>query len=100
MRIYISGKISGLPIDEASQNFILAKTSIKIVRSSADVVSPFELRPFLGIRTWFCYMITDLLALRKCTHIALLPNWTDSRWAVIEYYFAKFVYKQKIIFLD
>ena len=99
MRVYISEKISGLPIDEASRNFILAKTGIKIARSNAAVVSPFELRPFLGIKTWLCYMITDLWHLRKCTHIAMQKNWIDSKGCHWEHYFAKFIFKIKVIYL-
>ena len=99
MRVYISEKISGLPIDEASRNFILAKTGIMIARSNAAVVSPFELRPFLGIKTWLCYMITDLWHLRKCTHIAMQKNWIESKGCHWEHYFAKFIFKIKVIYL-
>lgn len=87
-------------MDEARMNFMIAKADVKLANRGADVVNPFDLRPFLGIKTWVCYMITDLVALRRCTHTAFMDNWTDSRGAVIEYYFAKFIYKQKIIFLD
>lgn len=99
MRVYISGKISGLPIEEARMNFMIAKADVKLANRGADVVNPFDLRPFLGIKTWLCYMITDLWHLRKCTHIAMQKNWIESKGCHWEHYFAKFIFKIKVIYL-
>ena len=99
-KIYISGKISGLPDDEFTQNFLDSKHKIHDNYDlDAKVINPLDIKPFLGVKCWFCYMIMDLLALRKCTHIAMQRNWIDSKGSVIEYFFAKFIFKIKIIWL-
>lgn len=98
-RIYLAGKISGLYIEKTRQNFMLAEREIFTLHSPGEVVNPFNIRPFLGIRTWICYMITDIRELSTCTHAAFMYNWRESRGAVIEYFFARFIFKQEIIWL-
>ena len=98
-RIYLSGKISGLHPEDARQNFLFAEREIFTLHIPGEVVNPFNIRPFLGIRTWICYMITDIRELSTCTHAAFMYNWRDSRGAVIEYFFARFIFKQEIIWL-
>ena len=97
MRVYISGKISGLESAEYIHNFLQAEKRMR--GRGVVVVNPIKINPLLNIKSWLCYMIADLIELRKCTHIAMQPNWIDSRGAVIEYYFAKWIFKLKVIFL-
>ena len=97
--VYISGKISGLEINEAKQNFLLASVEVEQHHNSDFTINPFDIKPFLWLKNWTCYMIADLSALKKCTHIAMQKNWIDSKGAVIEYFFAKFIFKLKIIWL-
>ena len=98
-RFYVSGKISGMKIEYAKQNFHFACKEVKKYHEDDIVVNPFDIKPFMGINNWLCYMINDIRALRKCTHTAFQQNWLESRGAVIEYFFAKFIFKQQIIFL-
>ena len=97
-RVYISGQITGLDIKIAFQNFDKIQWDY-FWNLGLFCINPFNLKPFLGIKCWLCYMITDLYHLRKCTHIALQSNWNNSRGAVIEYFFAKFIFKHQIIWL-
>ena len=102
MKIYISGKISGLPEKEYINNFDNARREVWGSIQECyykDIVNPIEIIPFLFIRKWLFYMIADIWKLRKCTHIAMQKNWVDSKGAVIEYFFAKFIFKLKIIWL-
>jgi len=125
MKIYISGQITGLEKIEYENNFRDAKRFINMAYSAPwDItVSPLDITPFLGNckrtitvlnysgeykvkhwsefykENWLNYMINDIRSLRKCTHIAMHPNWIESRGAVIEYFLAKFIFKQKIIWL-
>ena len=102
MKIYISGKISGLEKEEYEMNFKLAYSKLfefGLVDWSGDVINPLDLKPFLGIKIWLCYMITDLYHLRKCTHLAVQKNWIDSKGAMIEVFAAKFIFKLKVIWL-
>lgn len=97
MKIYISGKISGLESSEYIHNFLQAEKQIR--GRGVVVVNPIKINPLFGIKHWIFFMVADLCELRKCTHMAMQPNWTDSKGAVIEYYFAKFIFKQTIYFL-
>ena len=98
-RIYLSGKISGLHPEIARQNFRFSERELCKFYNADEVVNPFNIRPFLGIRTWICYMIADIRELSTCTHAAFMYNWRESRGAVIEYFFARFIFKQDIIWL-
>jgi len=122
-RFYVSGKISGMRIDWAKQNFHFACLEVQKYHEADFVVNPFDIKPIFGFRKrtitiisskgteykhhwsefykekWMLFMIPDILAQRKCTHSAFQQNWKDSKRAVIEYFFAKFVFKHEIIFL-
>jgi len=105
MKIYISGKISGLSEEEYTDNFEKVKLNLWetdfcfSIRRYSHIISPLDIKPFLGIKSWLFYMIADIWQLRKCNHIAMQKNWTDSKGAVIEYFFAKWIFKQQIIWL-
>ena len=102
MKVYISGKISGLTEAEYKKNFYEAYSKLfelKIVDYSGNIVNPLDIKPLFGVKCWLCYMINDIRKQRKCTHSAFQKNWIDSKGAVIEYLFAKFIFKQEIIFL-
>ena len=100
-KIYISGQITGLERDKYT---FLFRMAIKRVFQETDcfleeIINPFDLKPFLGIKSWLCYMITDVHYLRKCTHIAMQKNWIHSKGAIIEYFIAKFILKLDVIWL-
>jgi len=102
MKIYLSGKISGLTEAEYKQNFKAAYSKLfelKIVDCSLYVVNPLDIKPLFGIKRWVFFMVADLWQLRKCSHIAIQKNWIYSRGAMIEVYCAKFIFKQEIIWL-
>ena len=86
MKIYISGKISGLPEKEYKTNFILAAIEAQYYRyfDCKETVNPCNIKPFLGIKTWFFYMIADIRELLKCDAIYMQRNWMESRGARIE----------------
>ena len=94
--IYISGKISGLSKADYINNFLQAEK--RLSGRNAIVVNPIKFKhPF---KFWLGYIIYDLIQLRKCTHIALMPNWIDSKGAVVEFFFSKWIFKQQIIWLN
>lgn len=97
--IYVSGQISGLKLEYAKQNFHFAVKEVKKYHGADEVVNPFDINPFLGIKKWLFFMINDVRAQSKCTHSAFQPNWLNSRGAVIEYFFAKFIFKHEILFI-
>jgi len=99
MKVYLSGQISGLKTCEYRNNFFQVEKSFWLKFKDVEVINPLDLKPFLGFKCWFCYMIIDLYYLRKCTHISMQSNWINSRGAHWEHYFAKFIFKLEVIYL-
>lgn len=85
-RIYISGKITGLPIEVALTMFNNATDLFE--NNDWDVVNPMTLNHDHDL-SWENYMRVDLIALLKCSHIYMLKNWHTSKGANIEYNLAK-----------
>lgn len=92
MKIYISGKISGLPEAEVAFEFKFAEH--ELMQAGHIGVNPYEIGlPYEaqwvaeGIpdrERWERHMDRDLDFLRKCDAIYMLDNWTTSRGAIIE----------------
>lgn len=93
-KIYLSGKITNLPADVAEKHFEKggdhAVKYLQKVRKIDDpeIINPMEIRPFLGLKNWLCYMISDIRIMRKCDTVYHLHNWHDSPGATIEHYVA------------
>ena len=81
IKIYISGKISGI---EDSAYDIFEKAEIFLIKSGYKVVNPMKL-PHDHDKSWESYMKEDLKALMDCDEIFMLENWETSRGAEIEY---------------
>ena len=86
MRIYLSGKITGLEKEDYTRQFARAESFYKT--GGFDVVNPVKIgEEVLKINPkaeWQDFMIRDLEALRTCTHIALLEGWEESKGAKME----------------
>lgn len=79
-KVYISGKISGIE-DEAKILFDNAENHL--IGLGYEVVNPMTIEHNHDL-SWNSYMKTDIKALMDCTHIYLLPNYIDSKGAIIE----------------
>ena len=85
-RVYISGAITGLPIEEVKNNF--KKASEYIVKLGFEPVNPFDI--YLGkSATWKEYMLVDIPMLLTCDEIYMLSNWKQSKGATIEFLLAE-----------
>lgn len=84
-RIYIAGKIGGLPEKVYKRRFANAEHGFKMLMF--EVVNPVKL-PHLHERTWKAYMKEDLKALKECDTCFMLNNWQDSKGAKVEHWFA------------
>lgn len=90
-KIYISGQISGLPIEEAEFNFKAAENML--ISKGFDVVNPFELHEHAAIlkngkshnEQWILHMKVDIKALMDCDSIYMLDNYKQSKGAMIEF---------------
>lgn len=86
-KLYISGKISGLPIEEAIKKFNDAENAYN--DQGFEVVNPMKVLPYDPNHTWSDYMLADLAAFRTCDAIVLLPCWQESKGATCEKIFAE-----------
>lgn len=85
-KIYISGKITGLPIHEVIAKFQDAETKIR--RFGFEPVSPLDNGlPFEA--EWPDQMGRDIALLLRCDAICLLADWRQSEGAGIEYLVAR-----------
>jgi hypothetical protein len=93
MKIYISGKITGLAPAHYTKLFRDAELSLmhgaRMKLGYTKAVNPVKIKPLFGIKSWFFYMITDIYELLKCDAIFMLSNWKNSRGAKIEHWIAK-----------
>lgn len=94
-RIYISGKISGLPIKEVISKF----------QAACDKLRRFGLEPMNPLNNglpldadWADQMGKDISILLRCDAIYLLPDYSDSDGAKIELAVAR--QRQMPVFID
>jgi hypothetical protein len=86
MKVYISGKISGLEYYQAQEKFKLTADALKLL--GCEPVNPFD-NGLTENDPWTKHMAIDIEMLMQCEAIALLSNWKDSKGARIEHYIAK-----------
>lgn len=83
IRVYLSGKITGLSEEEYTKNFERAERHYK--GAGFEVINPVKLSyEVLKNKPDACYedfMKKDLDTLKECTHIALLEGWETSKGA-------------------
>ena len=81
MIIYISGKITGLPIEEVEDNFYNAQNRLE--EAGFKVVNPLN-NGLSADDKWQNHMKADIKLLMECNTIYLLSNWKDSKGATIK----------------
>ncbi len=82
MKIYISGKITGLPITEARQCFDDVEALLEEI--GLEPVNPMK-KKLSDNATWEQHMVKDIELLLRCDAIYMMANWVDSKGAQIEY---------------
>jgi hypothetical protein len=91
-KCYISGKITGLPIDEAIKNF--NKASLHAMFLGYDVINPLHIEPDgeepkTENEKWNWFMRSDIKEMMNCDVILMQENWQDSRGAILEHNIAE-----------
>jgi hypothetical protein len=81
MKVYISGPISGRPLEEAKREF--AEAAERLRGLGHEPVNPFD-SGLPAEAPWTRHMAADLAMLLDCEGIYMLPLWTRSRGARIE----------------
>jgi len=83
MKVYIAGKITGLPELEAMINFLNAECKLKgeghTPLNPSVLPSGFEHEEYMHI----CYAMIDV-----CDAVCFLENWKDSKGARLEHKYA------------
>ena len=82
MKIYVSGKISGLPYEDVKTRFDDCQELLESI--GFEVINPIT----MGLRqeaTWEQHMVKDIELLLSCDAIYMMDNWMDSTGAGIEY---------------
>ena len=87
MKTYISGKITGLELSEAFDNFKNAENHLN--SNGHNAINVMEIFRNIPNWTWKDYMIADIKELLECESIFMLSNWRDSKGATIENSVAK-----------
>ena len=86
-KVYISGKISGLQLEEAYKLFEQAEEEVKNLGGTP--VNPMKICQQNDSWDWEDYMEKDLGVLLRCEGIYVLKNWGSSKGARVEYAVAK-----------
>lgn len=87
MKCYISGKITGLPEDEAKYEFERA-SKLAYIDFLMTPLNPMKFTHNHD-RSWNSFMKEDLKQMMKCDAIYMIYNWKNSKGAIIEHDLAK-----------
>ena len=95
MKIYISGKISDLPIEAAKAKFKWHAGFLEL--KGYEPVNPFDVEPIFEKALpeyskddiWGIFMAADIKELFACDAIYMLKDWGQSKGARVEYAIAK-----------
>ena len=85
-KIYLSGQISGLPLDVARKRFTDAKEMLEL--QGWEVINPLDNGVPLDA-DWEEHMAEDILSLFACKAIFMLDGWERSQGARLEHALAK-----------
>lgn len=88
MKIYISGPITGIDKDKCAAAFNCAVALLSL--KGYEMVSPWHISQVLPQSfTYEDFMDIDMVLLKKCDAILMLPGWENSRGATKELTYAK-----------
>jgi hypothetical protein len=87
MKIYISGKISGI---ENQAEELFARAEKELLARGFQPVNPMSLNHNHD-KSWHSYMREDVKALCECEAVYMLSNWSDSKGAIIEHTIAMYL---------
>lgn len=82
MKIYISGKMTGLEFMDIYPKFKGAEHIISEL--GHEPLNPVVISPYCPEKTWQNYMVDDIAALLNADAILMLPCWGQSKGARIE----------------
>lgn len=89
--VYVAGKYSSDSPDEVFENIYLARYYAKQLWLKGYAVICPHLNSFFmdGTVLYLDFLKGDLEIIRRCDMVFLLPNWRESRGAVMEHEYAR-----------
>lgn len=90
-KIYLSGPVSGRPLEEARVQFAKAEEFLlkHFGRENIEVYNPMKFNEYAPDKKWQDYMHTCLAVLETCDVILMLKDWQNSIGAKCEYLYAE-----------
>ncbi len=86
-RMYISGRISGLPLEEAQLEFDRAEGVLEAL--GYEVLNPIWGNGLDHSASWNDHMVADIKMLLSADSVFMLPGWASSKGARIEHEIAR-----------
>ena len=86
-KVYISGKITGLPFEEYSKNFNEVEEYLRY-KGYTNIINPIKLNPYNPDWTWEQYMKPLIKELVDCDELWLIGGWQGSKGVEVELYLA------------
>ena len=84
MKVYISGQISGLPMDKVKAKFEAAEFELEV--DNFEPISPLKIHDNIENKTWADFLAKDIeVLLKDCHGIYMLKDWGFSQGARIEH---------------
>jgi hypothetical protein len=108
MKIYLSGQISNIPIEEARKLFEEAKNYLKEKEDLLKnyfkceeliIINPLDYNQDKTDWSWWDYMSSCIKMMEDVNVICMLSNWKNSDGAKIEHFIAQ-IKNIKIIYLE
>jgi hypothetical protein len=79
-KIYLAGKVTGLP--RVTATMLFGTVQKRLMDQGYEVIVPLDIVP--NNTSWEQAMKICIAALIQCDEVHLLPNWIDSKGAILE----------------
>lgn len=99
MKIYLSGKMTGLKPRQIKKNFKRAEEKILMTLGDASIMNPAVTYHMSSIKefSYLDWLKIDFAMIDACDAVFLLPNWVDSEGAKKEIVYA-FSHNKKVFY--
>ncbi len=79
---YVAGKMSGLPSDNVKEKFNFVAN--QLVQKGYHVINPLKMADQEMQKSWDEVVRSEIKKMLECDEVHLLPDWQESRGAMLE----------------